>query len=340
MQLRLSNALALGHISRVCSALQCSGLYHAKRLTFTSQGTPISGGDDFAIRIWGETPRILGSHKGKVSALAVAPDGGVLASGSWDGSVALWSLDDGTQTELPYPGAGVNALAFSPNGKLLFVTTSQGLVLRYDLENLKSRPIARHGFGVNKLIVKDDWIAYGAVDGGTRIIDHEGREIADFTLDRRPILSMAHHGPSSQLAVGDGHSYIMMIDTQRWKITKDFRAFRKGPVWALAFSNGGETLYAGGLDSVIYAWPVALLDAFEPAQGETRAFLRDTATMPNGERQFMRKCSICHALTAGASRKAGPSLHGLFGRAAGVLPDYKYSPILANSSIVWKTLRR
>ena len=57
--------------------------------------------------------------------------------------------------------------------------------------------------------------------------------------------------------------------------------------------------------------------------------------MENGERQFMRKCSICHALTPPPSRKAGPTLHGLFGRAAGSVPGYPYSPILANSDIVW-----
>jgi len=153
----------------------------------------------------------------------------------------------------------------TPDGNTLFAATSNGMVQRYDLKAFDMRPIARHGFGINKLIATRDWIAYGAVDGGTRIIDHEGRQIADFTLDRRPILSMDYHAATGQLAVGDGHSYIMMIDTATWTITKDFRAFRKGPVWALAFSNDGETIYAGGLDDVIYAWPVALLDNFEPA---------------------------------------------------------------------------
>ena len=77
------------------------------------------------------------------------------------------------------------------------------------------------------------WLAYGAVDGGTRVIDLETEEVSrDFTLDRRPILAMAYHAASSQLAVGDGQGYIMMIDTAPWKITRDFHATRQGPVWA------------------------------------------------------------------------------------------------------------
>jgi cytochrome c len=185
------------------------------------------------------------------------------------------------------------------------------------------------------LIVTDNWIAYGAVDGGTRVIDLTGQEVRDFTLDRRPILSMAYHAGSGQLAVGDGQGYIMMLDSAAWRIARDFRATRNGPIWALAFSTDGQTLWAGGLDDVIYGWPVELLDQFDPVQGKTRSFHRDAAQMSNGERQFMRKCSICHALTPGTARKAGPSLHGLFGRRAGTLTDYSYSQTLLGSDIIW-----
>ena len=105
--------------------------------------------------------------------------------------------------------------------------------------------------------------------------------------------------------------------------------------WALAFSVDGTSIYAGGLDDVAYAWPVALLGEFEPAIDGQRSFLRDADSMPNGERQFMRKCSICHALEAGPSRKAGPTLHGVFGRQAGTVPGYPYSQILSGSDIIW-----
>ena len=127
----------------------------------------------------------------------------------------------------------------------------------------------------------------------------------------------------------------MMVDTETWPIRRDFRAMRQGPVWALACSNDGTVIHAGGIEDVIYAWPVALLDTYDPAGGDTRSFLRDAETMPNGERQFMRKCSICHSLDAGPSRKAGPTLHGGLGRLAGGVPGYRYSPILDGSDIIW-----
>ena len=148
---------------------------------------------------------------------------------------------------------------------------------------------------------------------------------------------MDYHAQTNQLGVGDGHGFIMMIDTAAWKITRDFRAMREGPVWALAFSNDGAVIHAGGIDDVIYAWPVELLDQYDPVGGETRSFLRAADSMPNGERQFMRKCSICHALEPGPSRKAGPTLHGVFGRRAGTVPEYRYSPTLDGSEIIWSS---
>lgn len=302
-----------------------------------TNGVLVTGGDDFAVWHWGDNPRKIGQHKGKVTSLAASPDGAVIAAGSWDGDIVLWPLAAGEAETLPYPGAGVNAVAFSADGAFLYAATSKGDVLRYDMATRDTpRPLVRHGFGVNRLVVGDGWLAYGAVDGGTRIIHAEtGEALHDFTLDRRPILSMEHHVQTGQLAIGDGEGHIMMVDTNDWRISRDFRAMRQGPVWALAFSQDGTVIHAGGIDDVIYAWPVALLDTYDPAGGDTRSFLRDADTMSNGERQFMRKCSICHSLENGPSRKAGPTLHGVFGRRAGVVPGYRYSPTLDGSAIIW-----
>jgi cytochrome c len=57
--------------------------------------------------------------------------------------------------------------------------------------------------------------------------------------------------------------------------------------------------------------------------------------MSNGERQFQRKCSICHTLGPDSARRAGPTLHNLFGRRAGAIPGYPYSPTLEKSQLVW-----
>lgn len=295
----------------------------------------ISAGDDNTVRVWPDGTTI-GTHTAKVVALATSDTH--LASASWDARIGLWTKD-GQGTYLTGHRQGVNDLVFSGDGNTLYSASVDGTIRIWDVGTAKEKHVlAKHGFGINTLILNeaDGWLAYGAIDGGTRIIDPQtGKQIADFTLDRRPILSMAYDPIAKNLAVGDGHGFIMIIDTAEMRITRDFRAAAKGPIWALAFSPNGENIHAGGIEDIMYSWPLATLDEHGPMSENTRSFLEDPESLPNGERQFKRKCSICHTLTDGSARKAGPSLHRLFGRSAGTVPDYAYSDTLEGSEIVW-----
>lgn len=54
---------------------------------------------DNSVRVWGETGsavRTLSGHTDWVYALAVSPDGNLLASGTWNGEVKVWKIADGT----------------------------------------------------------------------------------------------------------------------------------------------------------------------------------------------------------------------------------------------------
>ncbi len=53
-----------------------------------------------------------------------------------------------------------------------------------------------------------------------------------------------------------------------------------------------------------------------------------------GEAVF-RKCASCHTLDAGGRNRVGPRLHGLFGRQAGAVGDFRYTAALKNSGLVW-----
>ncbi|MBI3452297.1 MAG: cytochrome c family protein [Rhodospirillales bacterium] len=63
------------------------------------------------------------------------------------------------------------------------------------------------------------------------------------------------------------------------------------------------------------------------------------ADLSHGEKLW-RKCVSCHTLEPDGRNKVGPRLYGLFGRAAGSVPDYLYTDELKASGIVWneKTL--
>jgi cytochrome c len=60
---------------------------------------------------------------------------------------------------------------------------------------------------------------------------------------------------------------------------------------------------------------------------------RADGDVARGEARF-GDCAACHKLQAGANN-VGPSLHGIFTRKAGELADFRYSPALKRSGIVW-----
>lgn len=313
-----------------------------KSVVFLGDGRAASGGDDFAVEIWdldtGQHVYRLEGHKGQVNGLAVSPDGALLATAAWDGSVRVWNIATGeTVAVMNGHTSSVSDVAFSTDGSLVYSASADGTIRTWDVTTgQETRQLVKHGFGVNKLLMGDGWLAYGAVDGGTRVIDTQTDELlADLTLERRPILSMALSPDGALMAVGDGEGFVMTVDTGSWRIVDDYRAAANGPVWALAFTGDSLGLLAGGIDDAAYVWPVRHdLDAPIMAT-QKRGFLTDPGEMSNGERQFRRKCSICHSLEEDGVRRAGPTLAGLFGRPAGAVEGYLYSDTVANLGFDW-----
>jgi cytochrome c len=65
-----------------------------------------------------------------------------------------------------------------------------------------------------------------------------------------------------------------------------------------------------------------------------------------GEKRF-EECAACHSFAGGSenvgpTQNVGPTLKGVFGRSAGELADFRYSPALKRSGIRWnpETLER
>lgn len=66
----------------------------------------------------------------------------------------------------------------------------------------------------------------------------------------------------------------------------------------------------------------------------TSANRAEAASAAAGQAVFNR-CKICHTIEPGGRNIVGPNLHGIFGRKAGSLPNFAYSPALKESGVVW-----
>ncbi len=70
------------------------------------------------------------------------------------------------------------------------------------------------------------------------------------------------------------------------------------------------------------------------ALGLTTAPAFAAPDLVNGAKQF-NKCKSCHTLVKGGKNLVGPNLHGLFGRKAGSVVGFKYSPAMKAVAYKW-----
>lgn len=76
---------------------------------------------------------------------------------------------------------------------------------------------------------------------------------------------------------------------------------------------------------------IALLTFITMAFSPTMVQAQDVAA---GEKVFAQ-CRACHQVGPAAKNAVGPVLNGLFGRKAGMVEGYNYSPANKNSGIIW-----
>jgi WD40 repeat protein len=111
--------------------------------------------------------RVLTSHTGDVTAVAVSPDGSWLASGSQDDTVRIWDVATGQlRTTLKSRRTRhVNAVTVSPDGSWLAAGGEDGAVRIWDVATgqLRAALKSRKPGGVRTLVVSPDgsWLAAG-----------------------------------------------------------------------------------------------------------------------------------------------------------------------------------
>jgi cytochrome c len=278
-------------------------------------------------------------HTAKVVHLAFSDDSSTLASSSWDHTVGLWSVPAFQQIGVLRGHVGpVNAAAFSDDGSLVYTAGADGHVRLWDVAEVRYlKSIVEAGWGINVLAVSEplDLLAYGTSSGllQTRAL-HGDRPTVDLVHDGSPVLSLSIDATSRRLACGNAAGRLIVVDAKNAEIERDFHA-ANGPVWTTQLVSSGQAIVFAGLDDFITRMRIdAAPDKDKAITAGDRRF-HPTGELDNGARQFARKCSICHTLAQDDKRRAGPSLHGVFGRRAGTVSGYPYSDALASADIVW-----
>ena len=98
--------------------------------------------DPFQVFVWslqtGRLLDVLSGHEGPIACMefgsAVGSAGGMLATGSWDGTLKLWDVYKSTCVETFEHGCDVLAVAFRPDGKEVACAAVNGSIYFWDIE--------------------------------------------------------------------------------------------------------------------------------------------------------------------------------------------------------------
>ncbi len=124
---------------------------------------------------------VLSGHGGNVSGVAFSPQGGQLASVSWDGTIRLWDLASGQQVNtLPGHADRITSLVYSPDGARLASGSWDGTIRLWDLASGQQIGMYEHGAEINTIAISYDGSRIaagglnpegGGLDGRVRVWD-------------------------------------------------------------------------------------------------------------------------------------------------------------------------
>ena len=303
----------------------------------------LAAGDDGAVSLYdidsGKRLHLFKGHTAKVLGVNVSADGRWAVTASWDRTVRLWNLQTGASGAILKGHKGpVNAAAFSKDGRQVYTASHDGTIGLWDASTGSyQRPAYKHGWGINVMrrLPGADRLIFGALDGTVGVVDPEAAQLLHrLAKHDRPVLSLDILAKPGLVAVGTGSGIVRVSRLGDW-VTLEEHHNPFGPVWALAFLAGGRFLYYAGLDDFVTRWQIKPRALFEVVQSKFPRRFQVTSEMSVGARHFARKCSVCHTLKPDGRNRAGPTLYGIFGRRAGSIPGYPYSPALKTARIIW-----
>ena len=306
-------------------------------VAFLKDGRMATAGEDARIAIWragDERPSVvLEGHKAPIAALAVSPDGTMLASAAWDRTVRLWSVAGGAARVFDGHQQNVNAVAFAPDGRTLVSAGYDATLRLWPLDGGAPIVVALPTPLNAVAVAPDGEIAAAGADGKVYFFDPAGAPRGEVATGPSPLIALAVSGDGALVAAAGIRGSVAIIERSTHTLVRTLVGPGL-PVWSVAFFPDNHTLLTGGTDRMVRRWdastgePVGAVAIGAP-EDPLAAFAGD----PGAE--VFRACVACHTLRADEGNRAGPSLHHIFGRRIATLPGYNYSAAFRKLDIVW-----
>ena len=208
--------------------------------------------DDFAYEA-GEQKRDI-----EVWSMAFNPDGTLLAAGSLDGTLSLWSLIPGKPRSVLKGHTGsISTITFSQDGKLLASSSNKGELFVWDVNSGEQLAKLAVDGQVQALSFSPDSItlAYSGVSMTTHLWDAVSGQERTELKDHVSILSVAFSPDGRKLASAGFNGTVQIWDEE----SAGSKIFKEHADWItkMAYSPDGKTLATYAWDGTLRLWETA-----------------------------------------------------------------------------------
>ncbi|MDJ0556791.1 MAG: CHAT domain-containing protein, partial [Microcoleaceae cyanobacterium MO_207.B10] len=187
----------------------------------------------------------LQGHNFYVEAVAFSPDGELIISGSWDGTIKLWKKDGTLVETLSGHNNDVLDVAFSPDGKLIALGSGDKTIKVWKKDGTLVETLSGHNDFVNAIAFSPDGklIASGSRDKTIKVWKKDGTLVETLSGHNNDVLDVAFSLDGKLIASGSRDNTIKVWKTDGTLV--ETLLGHKSSVFAVEFSPDGKLIASG-----------------------------------------------------------------------------------------------
>lgn len=216
----------------------------------------VTAGADKKIKIWspdGKMIKEVTAHDGAVNAVAISPDGKLIATGGADKKIKIWNADGTLVREIPAHDGEVTALNFSILGKRLVSGGADKKVKVWNVADGKLiNTIDAHDSAVIGVFDAGEMMVSGAADGSVKIWSPDGQQVIEIPTGHTGGLKAMSGNAKEQMlytAGADGKIKYWSRGGQG-----EFDGEQGSAITALYTTPDGKKVISGGSNGKVKIW--------------------------------------------------------------------------------------